>query len=108
MKIGRLDDEHLKHLAANLEESMICDETYLHYSDIKKELLLELVRRELDRRKESIVIDLEHVVYCKNCKHRDPEDHRCDCGSTGRAGCMFPVDDTYFCAYGEAKDETTE
>lgn len=80
MKISRFDNEVLSHIANNLEASMIVDETHFHYCDITKELLLELVRRELDRSKENIVIDLEHVVYCKNCKHRDPEDHRCDCG----------------------------
>ena len=41
------------------------------------------------------------IVRCKDCRHRDPEDHKCDCGQLERAGCVFPVDDDYFCAYGE-------
>ena len=41
------------------------------------------------------------VVFCKDCRHRDPEDHKCDCGEDERQGCPFPVDDDYFCAYGE-------
>ena len=41
------------------------------------------------------------IVRCKACRHRDPEDHKCDCGQLERAGCVFPVDDDYFCAYGE-------
>lgn len=41
------------------------------------------------------------VVRCKDCKHRDPEDHKCDCGETERQGCPFRVADDYFCAYGE-------
>ena len=45
--------------------------------------------------------DVTEVVRCKDCRHRDPEDHKCDCGQLERAGCMFPVDDDYFCAYGE-------
>lgn len=45
--------------------------------------------------------DVEEMVRCKDCRHRDPEDHKCDCGQLERAGCMFPVDDDYFCAYGE-------
>ena len=45
--------------------------------------------------------DVRPVVYCKACRHRDPEDHKCDCGQLERAGCVFPVDDDYFCAYGE-------
>lgn len=45
--------------------------------------------------------DARPVIYCKDCRHRDPEDHKCDCGQLERAGCVFPVDDEYFCAYGE-------
>ena len=41
------------------------------------------------------------LVRCKNCRHRDPEDKKCDCGGVERQGCPFPVDDYYFCAYGE-------
>lgn len=47
--------------------------------------------------------DVQSVVHCKDCRHRDPEDHKCDCGQLERAGCMFPVEDDYFCAYGEMK-----
>lgn len=45
--------------------------------------------------------DVRPVVLCKDCRHRDPEDHKCDSGQLERAGCVFPVDDDYFCAYGE-------
>ena len=45
--------------------------------------------------------DVRPVVLCKDCRHRDPEDHKCDSGQLERAGCAFPVDDDYFCAYGE-------
>ena len=44
---------------------------------------------------------IKPLVRCKNCRHRDPEDHKCDSGQLERAGCVFPVDDDYFCAYGE-------
>lgn len=53
------------------------------------------------------VIDAFPVVRCKDCKHRDPEDKKCDCGSLARQGCPFPVDDNYFCGYGERKDQTS-
>lgn len=43
------------------------------------------------------------IVRCKACRHRDPEDHKCDCGQLERAGLVFPVDDEYFCAYGEER-----
>lgn len=44
---------------------------------------------------------VQPVVRCKDCRHRDPEDHKCDCGGLERAGCVFRVSDDYFCAYGE-------
>ena len=44
------------------------------------------------------------LVRCKECRHRDPEDRKCDCGGMERQGCPFPVDDDYFCAYGEQKE----
>lgn len=50
--------------------------------------------------------DVRPVVLCKDCRHRDPEDHKCDCGQLERAGCVFPVDDDYFCAYGEKREES--
>ena len=45
--------------------------------------------------------DVRPVVRCKDCRHRDPEDHKCDSGETERQGCPFKVADDYFCAYGE-------
>lgn len=48
-------------------------------------------------------VDATEVVRCKDCKHRDPEDHKCDCGALERAGCVFPVADDYFCSWGEER-----
>lgn len=45
--------------------------------------------------------DVRPVVFCKDCRHRDPEDHKCDSGEMERQGCPFKVADNYFCAYGE-------
>lgn len=45
--------------------------------------------------------DVRPVVRCKDCRHRDPEDHKCDSGEMERQGCPFKVADDYFCAYGE-------
>ena len=50
--------------------------------------------------------EVAKVVRCKDCRHRDPEDHKCDCGQLERAGCVFPVNDDYFCAYGEMRGGT--
>lgn len=43
------------------------------------------------------------LVRCRECKYRDPEDKRCDCGMGERQGCIFPVADDYFCKYGERR-----
>lgn len=50
--------------------------------------------------------DVRPVVFCKDCRHRDPEDHKCDCGQLERVGCAFSVDDDYFCAYGVKREES--
>lgn len=52
---------------------------------------------------ERSTVDAVFVVRCRECKHRDPEDHKCDCGQIERQGCPFPVGDYYFCASGERK-----
>ena len=45
------------------------------------------------------------LVRCGECKHRDPEDKRCDCGGHEWVkGKILPVKDDWFCADGERKD----
>ena len=56
--------------------------------------------------KKAPAADVRPVVLCRDCKHRDPEDHRCDCGGMERQGCPFPVDDDYFCSYAEKREES--
>ena len=45
--------------------------------------------------------DAVEVVRCKDCKHRDPEDKKCDCGMW-----HFPyiTDDNDYCSYGERRE----
>lgn len=57
-----------------------------------------------DRRYEHCT--LIDIVTCGECKHRDPEDKKCDCGMFERQGCIFPVADDYFCKYGERANNT--
>ena len=45
----------------------------------------------------------QKLIRCSDCRHRDPEDKKCDCGGIERQGCQFEVADDYFCAYGESK-----
>ena len=39
------------------------------------------------------------IVRCKACRHRDPEDHKCD--HHWHSYSPLPVDDDFWCAYGE-------
>ena len=48
-------------------------------------------------------VDAEPVIRCKNCKYRDPEDHKCDCGHDIR--WQLPREDNWFCADAERKEE---
>lgn len=50
-------------------------------------------------------VDAVSVVLCKDCKHRDPEDKKCDCGDMTVQGLYFPRPDTWYCPNGERRDE---
>lgn len=43
------------------------------------------------------------LIRCGECKHRDPEDKKCDCGHDIR--WQLPRDDNWYCADGERKEE---
>lgn len=46
--------------------------------------------------------DVVEVVRCKDCKHRDPYDLKCD---HGLMKTELPVGDDDYCSYGERKDK---
>ena len=48
-----------------------------------------------------VLLDMRPLVLCKNCKHRDPEDKKCDCGHD--IVWQLPRDDNWFCADGERR-----
>ena len=50
----------------------------------------------------AVQLGYEAVVHCKDCKHRDPEDERCDCGCWHTP---FTTNDYDFCSYGERKND---
>ncbi len=50
----------------------------------------------------AVQLGYEPVVHCKDCKHRDPEDKRCDCGCWHTP---FTTNDNDFCRYGERKND---
>lgn len=56
-----------------------------------------------DRIESAPTIDAVPVVRCKDCKHLDPEDKKCDCGHT--ILWQLPRDDNWFCADGERRDD---
>lgn len=47
----------------------------------------------------TIDIEKHELVMCRNCKHRDPEDFKCD--NHWHSHSPLPVDDDFWCAYGE-------
>lgn len=53
----------------------------------------------------AVQLGYEPVVHCKDCKHRDPEDERCDCGCWHTP---FTTNDNDFCSYGERKNNGNE
>ena len=50
----------------------------------------------------------EEIVRCKDCKHRDPEDKKCDCGGMPWDTQILPVPDDWYCPYGERNESDPE
>lgn len=49
-----------------------------------------------------IEIEEHELVMCRNCKHRDPEDRKCDSGHAIQ--WQLPRPDNWFCADGERQE----
>lgn len=82
----------------NMEKPEFCDNCPLWNED-------RLVCGYTAKVSRMFLCPLIDIVTCGECKHRDPEDKKCDCGMFERQGCIFPVDDDYFCKYGERRNE---
>ena len=54
--------------------------------------------RELQERRKA-----PEIITCGECKHRDPEDKKCDCGHD--IIWQLPRDDDWFCADAERRTE---
>ena len=63
------------------------------------------VWERLKEYEDALSADVALVVHCKDCKHRDPEDNRCDCGCWHNP---FTTNDNDFCSYGERKNNGNE
>ena len=93
-----IDADHLTQI--------VCGATLL--SDGFKDVFSKLVAGEqtINRptrsqfKRMAVQLGYEPVVHCKDCKHRDPEDERCDCGCWHTP---FTTDDNDFCRYGERR-----
>ena len=98
-----IDADHLRQI--------VCSATIL--SDGFKDVFCRLVAGEptIDSptssqfKRMAVQMGYEPVVYCKNCKHRDPEDKRCDCGCWH---IPFTTNDNDFCRYGEWRTNANE
>lgn len=44
------------------------------------------------------------IIRCKDCKHRDPEDKKCDCGHDIQ--WQLPRQDNWYCADAERREDT--
>ena len=62
-------------------------------------------RKVWERLKEYEDSGAVEVVRCKDCKHRDPEDKRSDCGCCHNP---FTTNDNDFCNYAERKNNGNE
>ncbi len=70
----------------------------------KKKMALSVTLSFMADVDEAPTVDAVPVVRCRECRHRDPEDHKCESGEMERQGCPFPVDDDYFCKYGARRE----
>ena len=43
------------------------------------------------------------IIHCGDCKHRDPEDYKCDCGHD--IIWQLPRDDKWYCADAERRTD---
>lgn len=92
----------------NMELSKLCHECIAfryEQGDYEPNVYCEITKKELfDAKAIPTDCPLIDIVTCGECKHRDPEDKKCDCGMFERQGCIFPVADDYFCKYGERRE----
>ena len=50
---------------------------------------------------EKLKLPSAQPIRCKDCRHRDPEDHKCDCGHD--IIWQLPRDDKWYCADAERR-----
>ena len=88
----------LKEAIGTFEQlSKLCETNGIHDSqELYKQYAAWL--RELQERRKA-----PEIITCGECKHRDPEDKKCDCGHD--IIWQLPRDDDWFCADAERRTE---
>lgn len=103
-----LEQMHNHYEVRNPKQNATMDECcmmVIHAPAVDAETVCEqlgLVEQAFDMAKANLV----PVVWCKDCKHRDPEDKRCD--HPVSAGCPFKRKDFDFCSYGERRGDDAD
>ena len=83
---------HVEHVAySNDDKALVC-------MGIKEYRELAVLLRELQERRKA-----PEIITCGECKHRDPEDKKCDCGHD--IIWQLPRDDDWFCADAERRTD---
>ena len=88
----------LKEAIGTFEQlSKLCETNGIHDSqELYKQYAAWL--RELQERRKA-----PEIVHCGECKHRDPEDKKCDCGHA--IIWQLPRGDDWYCADAERRTE---
>ena len=79
--------------------------------NVDKEKLLIALKQDAERYREAYANGYDtgyekrddDIVRCKDCKYRDPEDFKCDCGHD--IHWELPRPDDWFCADGERRKQ---
>ena len=67
----------------------------------KKEFIVKRTVTEIEGRPHVQTYSEIELIRCKNCRHRDPEDNKCDSGGMPWDTQVLPVPDDWFCPKGE-------
>lgn len=72
------------------------------YTEAEIQKMQDLYQAEIDKAFELGQEDARSdIIHCGECKHRDPEDHKCDCGHD--ILWQLPREDEWYCADAERK-----
>lgn len=74
------------------------------YTEAEIQTMQDLYQAEIDKAFELGQEDARsEIIHCGECKHRDPEDHKCDCGHD--ILWQLPRDDKWYCADAERRSD---